>query len=86
MKILALDLGKFNTMCCYFDTKTRKHEQENVGPKEISKNSGARHSQTSDFKVDIYEMRSLKSKRRFYQNVSNKRRSFYFVGARGYVV
>ena len=26
MKILTLDLGKFNTMCCYFDTKTRKHE------------------------------------------------------------
>ena len=26
MKILALDLGKFNTMCCYFDTETRKHE------------------------------------------------------------
>ena len=26
MKILALDLGKFNTMCCYFDTKTRKHQ------------------------------------------------------------
>ena len=26
MKILALDLGKFNTMCCYFDTKTRKYE------------------------------------------------------------
>ena len=26
MKILALDLGKFNTMCCYFDTKTRKHD------------------------------------------------------------
>ena len=26
MKILALELGKFNTMCCYFDTKTRKHE------------------------------------------------------------
>jgi hypothetical protein len=25
MKILALDLGKFNTMCCFFDTKTRKH-------------------------------------------------------------
>jgi transposase len=23
--ILALDLGKFNTMCCFFDTKTRKH-------------------------------------------------------------
>ena len=26
MKILALDLGKFNTMCCYFDTLTRKYE------------------------------------------------------------
>ena len=26
MKILALDLGKFNTMCCFFDTKTRKYE------------------------------------------------------------
>ena len=25
MKILALDLGKFNTMCCFFDTKTRKY-------------------------------------------------------------
>jgi hypothetical protein len=25
MKILALELGKFNTMCCFFDTKTRKH-------------------------------------------------------------
>jgi hypothetical protein len=25
MKILALDLGKFNSMCCFFDTKTRKH-------------------------------------------------------------
>ena len=26
MKVLALDLGKFKTMCCFFDTKTRKHE------------------------------------------------------------
>jgi hypothetical protein len=25
MKILALVLGKFNTMCCFFDSKTRKH-------------------------------------------------------------
>ena len=25
MKIFALDLGKFNTMCCFFDTKTRQH-------------------------------------------------------------
>jgi transposase len=26
MIILALDLGKFNTMCCVFNTETRKHE------------------------------------------------------------
>ena len=26
MKILTLDLGKFKSMCCFFDTKTRKHE------------------------------------------------------------
>jgi hypothetical protein len=26
MMILALDLGKFKTMCCFFDTKTRKAE------------------------------------------------------------
>lgn len=25
MKILALDLGKFNTMCCFYDSKSRKH-------------------------------------------------------------
>ncbi len=25
IKILALDLGKFNTRCCFFDSKTRKH-------------------------------------------------------------
>ena len=25
MKILALDLGKFNTMRCFFETKTPKH-------------------------------------------------------------
>jgi len=30
MKILALDLGKFNTMCCFFDTKTRKHTFHNA--------------------------------------------------------
>jgi len=30
MKILALDLGKFNTMCCFFDTKTRKHTFQNA--------------------------------------------------------
>ena len=26
MMILALDLGKFNTMCCFFDSETRKQE------------------------------------------------------------
>ena len=26
MIILALDLGKFNTMCCIYNSKTRKHE------------------------------------------------------------
>jgi len=25
MKMLALDLGKFNSMCCFFDTATRKY-------------------------------------------------------------
>jgi transposase len=25
MNILAMDLGKFNTMCCFFDTKTREY-------------------------------------------------------------
>ena len=25
MNILALDLGKFKTMCCFFDTKTRQY-------------------------------------------------------------
>ena len=25
MLILALDLGKFNTMCCFFDANTRKY-------------------------------------------------------------
>ena len=30
MKILALDLGQFNTMCRYFDTKTCKHLFINV--------------------------------------------------------
>ena len=26
MIILALDLGKFNTMCCLYNSKTRKRE------------------------------------------------------------
>ena len=25
MNILAIDLGKFNSMCCFYDTKTRKY-------------------------------------------------------------
>ena len=35
MKILALDLGKFNTMCCFFDTNTRKHEFLNAATDRI---------------------------------------------------
>ena len=30
MKILALDLGKFNTMCCFFDSDSRKHSLLNA--------------------------------------------------------
>ncbi len=30
MKILALDLGKLNTMCCFFESKTRKHTFHNA--------------------------------------------------------
>ena len=26
MKILAIDLGKYNSMCCFFDTDTQKYE------------------------------------------------------------
>ncbi len=26
MNILAIDLGKFNSMCCFFDTQTQEHE------------------------------------------------------------
>ncbi len=25
MNILAIDLGKFNSMCCFFDTNTQEH-------------------------------------------------------------
>lgn len=30
MRILALDIGKFNTMCCTYDSKSRKHEFVNA--------------------------------------------------------
>jgi transposase len=30
MKILALDIGKFKTMCCIYDSKTRKYSFENL--------------------------------------------------------
>jgi len=30
MKILPLDLGNFNTMCCFFDTKNRKYSFQNT--------------------------------------------------------
>ena len=30
MKILALDLGKFNTRCCLYDSKSRNHSFLNL--------------------------------------------------------
>ena len=30
MNILAIDLGKFNSMCCFFDTNTQKHRFQAV--------------------------------------------------------
>ena len=30
MKFLAFDLGAFNTMCCFFNTCTRKHSFHNA--------------------------------------------------------
>jgi transposase len=30
MNILAIDLGKYNSMCCFFDTKTQKHSYLNA--------------------------------------------------------
>jgi transposase len=30
MKILALDIGKFKTMCCFYDSKTRKFKFDNL--------------------------------------------------------
>ena len=30
MKILAIDLGKFNSMCCFFETKTQKYRFQTV--------------------------------------------------------
>ena len=51
MKILALDLGKFKSVCCIFDTKTRKHEFLTV--------TTDRHYLTTifkQFKVDLVVM------------------------------
>ena len=33
MMILSMDLGKLNTVCCLYDTKTRKHRFETIGTK-----------------------------------------------------
>ena len=30
MMILSMDLGKLNTVCCFYETKTRKHRFETV--------------------------------------------------------
>ena len=36
MIILALDLGKFNTMCCLYYSKTQKHDFINAPPSETT--------------------------------------------------
>lgn len=33
MKILAIDLGKFNSMCCFYETKTQKYRFQTVATK-----------------------------------------------------
>ena len=33
MMILAMDLGKFNTVCCFYDTQSRKYRFETIGTK-----------------------------------------------------
>ena len=30
MKILAIDLGKYNSMCCFYETKTQKYRFQTV--------------------------------------------------------
>ena len=30
MMILAMDLGKFNTVCCFYDTQNHKHRFETI--------------------------------------------------------
>jgi transposase len=39
LRILALDLGKFNTMCCFFDSKSRKHSFLNAATERNYLNS-----------------------------------------------
>ncbi len=54
MKILALDLGKFKTMCCFFDTQTRKHEfltattEEAREAKETAADVASRRTKSTD--------------------------------------
>src|SRR6056297_4087092 len=51
MKILALDLGKFNSVCCFFDSKTRK-------PKFITTPTKRQHIDSifKDAKADLVVM------------------------------
>ena len=30
MIVLSMDLGKFNTICCFYETKTRQHRFETI--------------------------------------------------------
>ena len=49
MIILAIDLGKFNSMCCFYDTATQKYRFQRVVT--------TRHYLTSVFKHEQIDLR-----------------------------
>ena len=42
MNILAIDLGKFNSMCCFFDTNTQEHRLQSASTLDFGGASGCR--------------------------------------------
>ena len=54
MNILALDLGKFNTLCCFFDTAIRKYRFKPCLPhhQEMILNIRIRNHRVSDDQND----------------------------------
>jgi hypothetical protein len=55
MNILALDLGKFNTMCCFFDTATREYHflSAVTDPVTSLRSSKAKRSISSSWKLVV---------------------------------